>query len=341
MPHPITTNASSANPDNWQAQLRNLIRDPLELYRLLELPTQALPLADSGGYGFPLRVPRGFVARMRKGDPGDPLLRQVLPLREEGLAVPGFGTDPLGEREGGAECPGLLHKYHGRALLIISPACAVHCRYCFRRHFPYGEQRPAPPWGEVLAYLRAHESINEIIYSGGDPLSAPDSLLAQLTRKLAALPQLQRLRIHTRLPVLIPERVTAQLLSWLRETRLQPVMVLHTNHANEINAPVEAALGRLQRCGITLLNQAVLLRGVNDNVEALAALSERLFRCGVLPYYLHLLDPVAGSAHFQLGARRAQELVGELAKRLPGYLVPRLAREVPGLGAKQQLPPLL
>jgi EF-P beta-lysylation protein EpmB len=275
---------------------------------------------------------------MRKGDPRDPLLRQVLPLGEELVAAPGFVADPLAEL---AALParGLLHKYEGRVLLIATGACAVNCRYCFRRHFPYAEEAAGEGFEEALAYVAGDPSIEEVILSGGDPLLLPDRTLSGLAESLAAIPHVARLRVHSRTPVVLPERVDAGLLAWLAGTRLAPVLVIHANHAREIDAAVAAAMAELRAAGVTLLNQSVLLEGVNDSVEALADLSRALFAAGVLPYYLHHLDRVAGAAHFEVGEERARRLVGEVAARLPGYLVPRLVREVPGAPAKAQVAP--
>jgi len=274
---------------------------------------------------------------MGPGDPTDPLLRQVLPLGEEALPAPGYVTDPLQEAEH-TPARGLIHKYAGRVLLITSPACAVNCRYCFRRHFPYGDNSPSrAQWEASLEHLRTDPSITEAILSGGDPLAASDRQLAWLVERLEAIPHLRRLRIHTRLPVVIPDRIDAALLDWLGKSRLQKVVVLHINHAQEIDPAVVDACARLKTAGVTLLNQSVLLRGVNDSVDALAALSERLFEAGVLPYYLHVLDPVAGAAHFDVPDGQARELVAGLREVLPGFLMPRLVREVPGEGSKTPL----
>ncbi|HEX2164949.1 MAG TPA: EF-P beta-lysylation protein EpmB, partial [Thermoanaerobaculia bacterium] len=290
--------------------------------------------ARAAAADFPLRVPRGFVARMRPGDPRDPLLLQVLAAAAEVEPVPGYGPDPLAEA-GAQPVPGVLHKYRGRALLVVTGACAVHCRYCFRRHFPYGERgltRSAE--ARALAWLAGEPSIDEAILSGGDPLTLPDDRLAGLAARLAEVPHLRRLRLHTRLPIVLPERVDEALLAWLTGTRLAPVVVVHANHAREIDGAVAAALGRLRAAGVPVLNQSVLLAGVNDSADALAELSEALFAAGALPYYLHLLDPVAGAAHFAVPEERARAVHAALAARLPGYLVPRLVREVPGAPGK-------
>jgi EF-P beta-lysylation protein EpmB len=321
----------------WQVALQDAVRDPAELLALLGLGPEWLPGAQRAAGAFPLRVPRGFVARMRRGDPHDPLLRQVLPLDAELQSVPGYGADPLGELAAMSE-PGVLHKYEGRVLLVTTGACAVHCRYCFRRHFPYGEANPAlGQWERALGHIAADASLGEVILSGGDPLALPDERLAGLARRLAAIPHLRRLRVHTRLPVVLPERVDAALLDWLCGTRLQPVLVIHANHPREIDTAVTEALRPLRERGVPLLNQAVLLRGVNDAADVLAGLSEALFAAGVLPYYLHLLDPVAGAAHFAVGEAEARRLHDALRAVLPGYLVPRLVREVPGAPSKVPL----
>jgi EF-P beta-lysylation protein EpmB len=287
---------------------------------------------------FPLRVPRGFVARMRKGDAHDPLLRQVLPLDDEMRMVPGFAAlDAVGDAAARAG-PGLLQKYRGRALLVATGSCAVNCRYCFRRHFPYAEETAARAgWREAVETIGADSSIEEVILSGGDPLSLATSKLAELTQALTSIPHLKRLRLHTRLPVVLPERVDAGLLAWLAALPWPVAVVLHANHANEFDARVDAALADLRGTGAQLLNQAVLLRGVNDSVQALAELGERSFAAGVLPYYLHQLDRVAGVAHFEVPDHEAKRLHAALAARVSGYLVPRLVREVAGDTGKRPL----
>jgi EF-P beta-lysylation protein EpmB len=331
----------SARTECWQSLLAQAITDPIELLQLLDLdPQLALPAhaaSAAGAAAFRLRVPRGFVQRMRRGDPNDPLLLQVLPGARELIDQPGFSADPLGERAA-MRAPGLLHKYQGRALLISTGACAVHCRYCFRREFPYqaagGE---GGRWQAALEAIAADSSIEEIILSGGDPLSLSDARLTQLTRSLQAVPHLRRLRIHTRTPIVLPERVDAGLSHWLAGLPWPTVIVLHANHANEIDGAVRAAALRLRATGATLLNQSVLLAGINDSVDALQALSEALWSAQVLPYYLHLLDRVRATAHFEVAEPRARALMAGLAARLPGYLLPRLARESAGAPAKTVL----
>ncbi|WP_057972992.1 EF-P beta-lysylation protein EpmB [Lysobacter antibioticus] len=321
----------------WQALWRDAVRDPRELLALLGLSDAALALSDEAAAQFPLRVPRGFVARMLRGDPNDPLLRQVLPLDEEMRPMPGFSLDAVGD--GAAKAGhGVIRKYNGRALLIATGSCAIHCRYCFRRHFPYAEETAAAGgWRDAVAAIGEDAGIDEVILSGGDPWSLATPKLEELTEALAQVPHLKRLRIHTRLPVVLPERVDAALQAWIERLPWPVAVVLHANHANEFDAEVEAAVRRLRASGATLLNQAVLLRGVNDSVEALAALSERSYAAGVLPYYLHQLDRVQGSAHFEVGDERARELHRQLAARLSGYLVPKLVREVAGDPGKRPL----
>lgn len=321
----------------WQQALKNAVRDPAELCRLLDL-SDCEPAAVRAAESFPLFAPRGFIARMRTGDPRDPLLRQVLPLEEELETPPGFSGDAVGDGPA-TLVPGLLQKYASRALIVATGACAVHCRYCFRRAFPYAQSpRSLAAWQPALERLAADSSLHEVILSGGDPLTLVDAQLAELVDGLAAIPHLRRLRVHTRLPVMIPERVTDELLAWLRGTRLAPIVVVHVNHPAEIDASVAAALGRLADAGIPLLNQAVLLRGVNDDLETLVALSERLVDLRVMPYYLHQLDRVLGAAHFEVPESVGQKLIAALQARLPGYAVPRYVREVAGAASKVPLP---
>ena len=330
---------------NWRLALGDAVSSVGELLDLLGLAPEQLPPqlqpSTAAARDFPLRVPRGFVARMRRGDAADPLLLQVLPTAAELLAAPGYTADPLAEADEAAAfspLPGLLHKYRGRALLVVTGACGIHCRYCFRRHFPYGEHAPrADGWGRALDWLAGNPGVEEVILSGGDPLAVGDEKLARLVEELDAIAHLRRLRIHTRMPVVLPERVDAALLGWLGGTRLSTVVVLHANHSREIDGAVAAAIARLRGAGAAVLNQAVLLAGVNDSAAAQCDLSRALFDAGALPYYLHLLDRVAGAAHFEVPEARARELLHEVMAELPGYLVPRLVREVPGAPYKVPL----
>lgn len=334
--HLERVNPTAAAPaPRWQRLLAEAVRDPHELCRLLDLPTA---LADAvAARGFPLLVPRGFVARMRRGDASDPLLRQVLPIADEMRVVPGYGADPLDEA-GCSPVPGLLRKYHGRALLVVTGACAVHCRYCFRRHFPYQDSgRGSRWWTAARDHLAGDATVEELLLSGGDPLTLPDQVLAALAADFAAVPHLRRLRIHSRLPVVLPERIDDAFLAWFTGGRLRPVLVIHANHAAELDDHVAAACERMRRAGVVLLNQAVLLAGVNDDVDVLATLSQRLIEIGVTPYYLHALDRVAGAAHFAVNDDRGRALARSLAARLPGYLLPRFVRETPGDPGKRVL----
>jgi len=322
----------------WQCSLADAITKPVELLALLALDPHLPALDGSELRDFPLRVPRGFAARMRRGDARDPLFLQVWPASAEQQATPGFARDAVGDLAR-LKPGGIIHKYHGRALVIATGACAVHCRYCFRRHFPYGESIAARgQWRETLAQLAADASIEEAILSGGDPLALTDDKLAAFAAGLENIPHLRRLRLHTRVPVVLPERVDAVLCGWLSRSRLQKIIVLHVNHPNEIDDDVGAALNRLRAAGATLLNQAVLLRGVNDSTEVQIALSGKLFAHDVLPYYLHLLDRVEGAGHFEVDSLTAGNLMREISARLPGYLVPRLVREIAGAPAKTLLP---
>jgi len=317
--------------------MKDAVRDVGELCRLLDLPQRFADQAAEAAHDFPLFVPRPFLARMRLGDANDPLLRQVLPLDAETILAEGFTLDPVADAAASLQ-PGVLHKYHGRALIVTTGACAVHCRYCFRRHFPYHETpRSVNQWQRAIERIAADESIHEVILSGGDPLTLVDDLLARLADRLAEIPQLRRLRVHTRLPIVIPQRVTGELLDWLTDTRLTPIVVVHVNHAAEIDTAVVESLSRVVSAGIPVLNQAVLLRGVNDDAETLTELCERLIDLRVIPYYLHQLDRVAGAAHFEVSIARGQEIIRQLQARLPGYAVPRFVQEVPGAPHKVSL----
>ncbi len=333
----IPRSLQGQQPPRWQSLLAEAVTDVDTLWAMLELPLRELPAARRAARAFRLRVPRGFIARMRRGDSNDPLLRQVLPLGAELESVPGFGNDPLAERDA-MPVPGLLHKYPGRVLLTLTGSCAVNCRYCFRRHYPYSEANPSREhWPATLDYLRRHPEISEVILSGGDPLTLSDRRLRAMADDLAGLPHITTLRLHSRVPVVLPERVDDPLLDWLAANRLNVVLVIHCNHGNEIDTAVSDAMRRLAGAGVTLLNQSVLLRGVNDATDALCTLSRRLFAAGVLPYYLHQLDPVAGAAHFSVDDARARELIEETRDLLPGYLVPTLVRETPGERSKTPL----
>lgn len=320
---------------DWQQELIHAVTDPSELCRLLDLNPEVLTLAGKALTSFPMKVPRGFVARMEKGNPKDPLLLQVLPLSAEDQFTKGYSADPLGEEKVNP-VPGLLHKYRGRVLLTLTGICAVNCRYCFRRHFPYSENNPSQQdWKAAFDYIQADPSISEVILSGGDPLLWNDRRLQSISEQLNSLPAVKRLRIHSRIPIVLPERITDELVAWFRDLKQQAVLVTHSNHPREINGAVIEAMQRLKSVGVTLLNQAVLLKGVNDELSTQIALSEALFKAGILPYYLHLLDRVQGTAHFEVDLKRAKKLYRELSHHLPGYLLPKFSQEIAGLAAKQ------
>jgi len=319
---------------SWQNALMNAITNPQELITLLNLDMDLLEKAQAAAKLFPLKIPRGFLARIKKNDPDDPLLLQFLPLGFELEEHPFFSKDPLKELNFNP-VNGLLHKYHGRVLLTLTSVCAINCRFCFRRHFPYEKNNPGTAgWEKTLEYIAKDSSISEVILSGGDPLVANDHLLDQFTKKLCAIRHIKRLRIHSRLPIVLPERICDELLAWIKDLPLKVILVTHTNHPNEINHEVTHAIDKLKNINVTLLNQSVLLKNVNDNAQTLIELSEKLFEIGILPYYLHILDKVQGSAHFDLPREKAFALHQEMAIRLPGFLVPKLVCEQPGAKAK-------
>lgn len=331
-------------PSTWQRDLSRSITDATELLAELELDPALAGSARLSSAAFGLRVTRSYLARMRRGDVNDPLLRQVLPLTEELVETRGYGPDPLDEHQA-TRAPGLLQKYAGRALLITTQACAIHCRYCFRREFPYAAQQETSDEGSTrfraaLDVIAGDATIEEVILSGGDPLSLSDARLTRITDALAATPHVQRIRVHTRQPIVLPSRVDEGLLTWVRGIRRPTVIVLHANHPNEIDEEVRAACAKLRAAGVTLLNQSVLLRGVNDDADTLARLSRVLMAAGIVPYYLHLPDRVRGTAHFEVPEAEAQRLVAALSARLSGYLVPRLVREIPGATSKVQSLPI-
>ena len=325
---PINSHQPFAAALEWKQSLGNLLRDPEELCDLLDLQGDDRANVKAACGEFPLRIPRPYLSRIKPGDLQDPLLLQALPQAAELTETLGYVSDPLEEAEF-TPVQGLLHKYHGRVLVVLNGSCAIHCRYCFRRHFPYQEhQISAQHWQDILQYIASDDSINEVILSGGDPLTCNDKILAKRCEDLAEIPHIKTLRLHTRLPIMIPKRIDEVCLSWMKASRLQIVMVIHCNHAQEIDAEVQGVLEDLANAGVVLLNQSVLLRGINDSVEALEALSRRLFECRVLPYYLHLLDKVQGAAHFDVAEPEARQLRDELSARVAGYLVPRFVREL-------------
>jgi EF-P beta-lysylation protein EpmB len=319
---------------DWKAELSNCISSIDQLLQLLGLNSKDLNSSQLATQDFSIKVPLHYAQLMEYGNPNDPLLRQVLPIQEELKQDPSFNIDPVNESEYNP-VPGIVHKYRNRVLMIISPNCAINCRYCFRRHFPYQENRQSKQqWLKALDYLKTKPEINEIIYSGGDPLAANDNFLSWLTQQIESIKHIKRLRIHTRLPVVIPSRIDNQLLDWLSNTRLKPTMVLHINHANEIDSKLYQSVELLKKAGITVLNQSVLLKGVNDSSVQLITLSEKLFDAGIMPYYLHMLDPVQGASHFDIPADRAIEIFHQIQAELPGFLLPKLVQEKAGKTSK-------
>ncbi len=320
----------------WQRELAEVCTDAKQLAAQLSLPPNFIHDHLSASKLFPLRVTQHFISLMARGDLHDPLLRQVLPHADEFIEADGFVRDPLAEQQ--QHQPGMLHKYRSRVLVILRGGCAINCRYCFRRHFPYDQHHFGPQQrAELLELISADAAINEVILSGGDPLLATDQQLDRLLSELEALPQLTRIRIHSRLPVVLPSRLTTTLAERLQQSRLNAVLVIHSNHPNEIDPTLTAALQHWRKFDITLLNQSVLLRGVNDDAQTLAQLSEKLFTAGVLPYYLHQLDKVAGASHFAVSDDQARQIERELRGILPGFLVPQLVREIAGEASKTPL----
>ena len=324
---------------HWKQEMADMLRDPEELCELLNITGKDKEQLIAACDLFPLRIPRPYLSRINTSDMNDPLLLQALPQQAELLLTEGYVNDPL-EESSFTPVPGLLHKYDGRVLIVLTGSCAIHCRYCFRRHFPYQEhQIGAENWQQILDYINADDSIQEVIFSGGDPLNCTDKLLARRCEDLAAIKHVDTLRLHTRLPIMIPQRIDDLCLAWMEQTRLNIVMVIHANHAQELDSDVAAALSRLSAVGVMLLNQSVMLKGVNNSVDTLEALSRRLLSCGVLPYYLHVFDPVQGAAHFDVGDDQSKGLLEELRARVAGYLVPKLVRELPQETSKTSLYP--
>jgi L-lysine 2,3-aminomutase (EC 5.4.3.2) len=324
---------------SWSHELKRAITQLPELLKELDLPADLAATHIGATKTFRLLVPRPYLSRIEKGNLNDPLLLQVLPQHQELADVEGYLKDPLQEANHTPQ-KALVHKYESRVLVITTGICAVNCRYCFRRHFPYGDNQLAQSeWQSVIDYVTNDKNINEVILSGGDPLMLKDKVLAERVRSLESIAHLKRLRIHTRLPVVIPSRIDDELIYWMSQSRLSIVLVTHINHANEIDQAVESAMLRLKQIGVTLLNQGVLLKNVNDSVEAQVDLSNRLFQVGLLPYYMFTFDPVAGAAHFDIPIEDAQRLMGEVTKKLPGYLVPKLAKEIPGRASKTVFAP--
>lgn len=313
----------------WLDEIREAIKDPEELLHFLNLDLANFKKDLPARQLFPLFVPRAFAEKMQKGNPKDPLFLQVMANRQEFIEAEGFTKDPLDEQH--PPVPNILHKYQNRLLFMIKNSCGVNCRYCFRRHFPYAENKGTKAnWLKAIDYIREHTEIEEVVFSGGDPLMAKDEEWAFLINQLSQIPHLKRLRIHSRLPVVIPQRITNEFCQLLKQSRFQWLLVTHINHPNEIDEAFIHAMEKLKASNVTLLNQSVLLKGVNDEARILKALSEKLFEAHILPYYLHLLDKVAGANHFYISDAKALMIYRQLQAITSGYLVPKLAREIGG-----------
>ena len=332
---PVSPSDAQHFAKNWQQQLSEAFTTIEDLCEYLELNPIDLPISQTASKRFAMRVPLSFAASMEKGNPNDPLLRQVLPINDEIVDYPGFSNDPVGDIQAVVQ-PGILHKYHGRVLLINTGSCAINCRYCFRRNFPYNElQLSKQQESGAIDYIKSEPSITEVILSGGDPLLLSDARLEQLIKQLDAIDHIKRIRIHSRLPIVLPARVTDELVKTLTNSSKQMIFVVHANHSNEINARVVTAFNLLKNKGVTLFNQSVLLKGVNDNATTLCGLSEQLFANGIIPYYLHLLDKATGTGHFEVSEYEAKLLIEQVQNTLPGYLAPKLVKEQAGYKAKQ------
>ncbi len=331
-PEALIMNETKQKQD-WQQRLSNCVRDLPTLCKLTGLNLEQLEKHYCLIKNFPLRAPREFVQRIKQGDINDPLLKQILPIQAELNVTPGYSHDPLAEQNKKMP-PGILHKYYGRVLLMINGNCAIHCRYCFRREFPYNKQSTLSNWQPALDYIEKDSSIKEVILSGGDPLILKDEQLQKLIAELNKIPHLKRLRIHSRIPVVLPQRMTNNLINIINSSKMQTILVIHCNHSQEIDSTVANKLKSAINSGIMVFNQTVLLKGINDSSTILAKLSEDLFAIGVIPYYLHVLDKVSGTAHFDIGKKQVQHIMAELLKALPGYLVPKCVREIPGKPAK-------
>ncbi len=313
----------------WQNQLAESIKSPEALIEALNLPATLLPKLEKAHKMFPLRVTQSYLDKIEKGNIYDPLLRQILPLTEETIITEGYTTDPVEDKQF-EKTPGLLHKYHGRVLLTLTGACGIHCRYCFRRHFDYSSSNPSKQnWDSALEYIQNDNSIYEVIFSGGDPLSLTDQRLSKLAHDIDQITHVKFLRIHTRQITILPDRVNEQFLGWIEKLRLKLIMVVHINHPNEIDQLTSDSLGKLHEIGVELFNQSVLLKGVNNNENTLIQLSLKLIENGVKPYYLHMLDKAQGTAHFNVNESTAKKLIKNMQEKLPGYAIPKLVREVP------------
>ena len=316
----------------WSQQLAQGFTKPKQLLQFLDVEITNYSIAADKE--FATRVPLSFAEKMQKGNINCPLLKQVLPIADEMEKKDSYLLDPLQEQQANP-IRGLLHKYHSRALLTLAPSCAINCRYCFRRHFPYDDNKITPDnWQSIINYLADEPSINEVIFSGGDPLMVKNSRLAKYIADLEQVASIKTLRLHSRMPVVLPARVDLELINLLAKSRFKVVLVIHCNHPNELCCHTAKIFKALKEVGITLLNQSVLLKGVNDKAEILEELSQKLFEQDIMPYYLHLLDKVAGAAHFDLPLAKAKQIYNKLQILLAGYLVPKLVCERAGVKHK-------
>lgn len=320
---------------NWQTELATAFSKPADLLKYLRIDPSSF--SHFAQLDFAMRVPLSYAACMEKGNLNDPLLKQVLPINDELTSPPDYQQDPVGDLSALTEnC--IIHKYHGRVLLICTGGCAINCRFCFRRNFPYADvQLNKQKEATALRYIQNNPSISEIILSGGDPLLLSNQRLKELIGKFCKISHLKRIRIHTRIPIVLPSRITDNLLAILQNSPLPIIIVCHCNHANELSKQVIETCLNLKHKNISLLNQSVLLKGINDNCQTLQQLSEQLFSSGILPYYLHLLDKAKGTAHFEVEQSDAIKIHQQLQAVLPGYLVPKLVKEQAGEMAKTLL----
>jgi len=291
-------------------------------------------------YNFKVKIPEYFKNKIDFNNPIDPLLLQVIPSELEAIETPGFNYNPLEESKYNP-VPGLLHKYKTRVLIMLTTNCSINCRYCFRRHFDYKSNNIAlKEFDKIIDYIKQNKNINEVIYSGGDPLLASDKYINNITQKIAQIPHIKYIRIHTRIPIVDPKRITQEFCDIFIPEKInnkKTILVTHCNHPDELDEHIKSKMDLLNKNNFTLLNQSVLLKNINDNSEILVNLSYKLFNCGIMPYYIHMLDPVQNAAHFQVDVNIAIKLMKQIKAELPGFLVPKLMQEKPGGNSKYQI----
>ena len=330
----------------WQQQLKNTVNNIQELCSELDLDYNTLKHGRLNLQPkFPLKVSRYYLNKINKNNLNDPLLLQILPQVEELKSAPNFCHDPL-EEEKYTKVPGLIHKYHNRVLLTVTGACGIHCRYCFRQNFPYENNILAQKERDLqLDYIIKNININEVILSGGDPLCVNNKYLDLLLSSLTSIPHIKTIRFHSRMPIVIPDRIDEELIEilnrYINNQHVNIVLVTHCNHPDELDEHIKNKMALLKNIGITILNQSVLLKNINDNAKTLVDLSHKLFECHILPYYLHLLDPVTGTSHYEVKHSNAKLLIKEVSSKLSGYLVPKLVQEIAGMPSKTLVPNLI